>query len=65
MKFSDSEFLIDKEYAEKLQNKKKIFREQTDTTKALFLTLVTTFGVKKNPHSIITVDHQITMNELF
>jgi AAA+ ATPase superfamily predicted ATPase len=65
MKYSDEEFVIDKSYAEKLQAKKKVFREQTGTTKTLFTTMVTTYGVKKNSHYLSVVDNQLTMDELF
>jgi AAA+ ATPase superfamily predicted ATPase len=65
MKYSDSEFVVDKSYVEKLQNKKKIFREQTRTAKTLFTTLVTTYGVKKNAHYLSVVDTQLTMDDLF
>lgn len=65
MKYSDSEFIIEKQYVEKLQNKKKVFREQTKTTKTLFTTMVTTYGVKKNIHYLSIVDNQLTMEDLF
>ena len=65
MKFSDEEFIIDKEYAKKLQIKKQVFKGQTGTKKTLFVTLVTTCGVKKNTHYLSIVDHQLTMNDLF
>lgn len=65
MKYSDSEFVIEKPYVGNLQNKKKVFREQTGTTKTLFTTLVTTYGVKKNAHYLSVVDNQLTMDDLF
>lgn len=65
MKYSDSEFIIDKAYMEKLQSKKRIFKEQTETHKTLFLTMVTTYGVKKNSHYLSIVDTQLTMDDLF
>lgn len=65
MKYSDSEFVIDKSYVEKLQNKKKVFREHTGTTKSLFTTMVTTYGVKKNAYYLSVVDNQLTMDDLF
>lgn len=65
MKYSDKEFVIDKLYAERLQNKKKVFREQTETAKTLFTTMVTTYGVKKNAHYLSVVDNQLTMDDLF
>jgi hypothetical protein len=65
MKYTDAEFVVDKEYAEKLKNKKKIFKEQTQTPKTLFMTMVTTYGVKKNAHYLSVIDNQLTMNDLF
>lgn len=50
MKYSSLEFTIDKPYEEKLQNKKSVFRKQTETTKTLFVTMVTTYGIKKNAY---------------
>ena len=65
MKYCDTEFVIDKPYVERLQNKKKVFREQTGTSKTLFTTMVTTYGAKKNTHYLSAVDSQLTMNDLF
>ena len=65
MKYSDSEFVIDKSYVEKLRNKKNVFREQSGTTKTLFTTMVTTYGVKKNVHYLSVVDNQLTIDDLF
>jgi uncharacterized protein len=65
MKYSDSEFVVDKLYVEKLQNKKRVFRKQTGTNKTLFTTMVTTYGVKKNSHYLSVVDNQLTMDDLF
>lgn len=65
MKYSDEEFAIDKSYADKLLTKKKVFKEQTETTKTLFTTMVTTYGVKKNAHYLSVVDNQLTMDDLF
>ncbi len=65
MKYSNFEFVIDKSYMEKLQSKKRVFKEQTKTNKTLFTTMVTTYGVKKNEHCLSIVDNQIVMDELF
>jgi AAA+ ATPase superfamily predicted ATPase len=65
MKYSDSKFVVDKHYQEKLRNKKKVFKEQTGTHKTLFTTLVTTYGVKENAHYLEAVDNQLTMDDLF
>lgn len=65
IKYSNSEFTIDKEYAKKLGNKKHVFRENTGTKKTLFTTMVTTYGTKKNQHYNSIVDNQLTMDDLF
>lgn len=65
IKYSESEFVIDKSYAENLQNKKMVFREQTETNKTLFTTMVTTYGVKKNAQYLSVVANQLKMEDLF
>jgi AAA+ ATPase superfamily predicted ATPase len=65
IKYSDAQFVLDKQYAETLQNKKRVFREQTETGKTLFTTLVTTYGVKKNTHCLSVIENQLTMDDLF
>ncbi|MEP7143042.1 MAG: ATP-binding protein [Ferruginibacter sp.] len=65
MKYSVSTFTIDKAYAGELQNKINVFREKTKTKKTLFLTMITTFGVKENIHSTGLVQKEIMMEELF
>lgn len=64
MKFSIDDFTIDKKYAETLKNKIKIFREETSTRKAIFLTMVTTFGISKNSYASIA-QHDFTMEIMF
>jgi hypothetical protein len=65
MKFSVNEFIVDKNYAGELENKVSVFKSQTKTTKTLFLTLVTTFGIKKNEHATRLIQNEITMDALF
>jgi uncharacterized protein len=65
MKYSEEEFTLDKPYAETLQKKKIVFREQMKTHKTLFTTMITTYGVKKNAHCLSIVDQQLTMDNLF
>jgi uncharacterized protein len=64
MKFYTDEFTIDKACATELQRKLQVFREQTKTRKSLFLTFITTYGVKKNEYSDRLVHNNLTM-ELF
>lgn len=65
IKFCNSEFIIDRDYAEQLERKKAIFQRVTRTKKTLFLTLITPFGVVKNDHYIGLIDQQLTMDDLF
>jgi hypothetical protein len=64
MKFSIDDFTIDKKYAAELKNKIKTFREETATKKAIFLTMITTFGVMNNQYASIP-QHNFTMDILF
>ncbi len=64
IKFSVSEFVIDKDYEENLRKKMQVFREATHSRKALQLVLITTFGVRQSIHSGI-VQSQVKMDDLF
>jgi AAA+ ATPase superfamily predicted ATPase len=65
MKFSIKPFTIDKEYLMELQDKMETFREATRTPKALFLTMITTFGIVKTEYSIGLVQNSLKMDDLF
>lgn len=64
-KFSISEFVIDKKYAAALAQKERVFRQKTQTRKTLFLTLITTYGAKKNDNYVNLIQKEITMEALF
>jgi uncharacterized protein len=51
MKFSINKFSIDKKYDQDLRNKLGVFRSETKTRKAVFMTLITTFGLQENKYS--------------
>jgi hypothetical protein len=65
IKFSGSEFVIDKSYANDLEDKLRVFKESTKTKKTLFLTMVTTFGTKKNMYTTGLIQNEVTMADLF
>ncbi len=65
MKFYNQSFAVSKEYAQILQSKKWVFEAETKTRKHLFLTLVTTFGITPNEHSVGLVDQVLTTDDLF
>ena len=61
---SINEYVIDKAYDENLRNKIEAFRSETKTRKALQVTMITTYGVKKNMYSN-RVQSQLTLDDLF
>ena len=65
MKFSIHPFELDKSYADELRQKIGIFKAATQTNKAIFLTLLTTFGLQPSPHAGGLVQHALTMDVLF
>ncbi|MDP3705038.1 MAG: ATP-binding protein [Legionellaceae bacterium] len=65
IKFYDDELMISKAYAQVLRRKKSCFKEKTGTRKTLFMTMITTYGVKMDQHYLEVVDGQIKMDALF
>jgi hypothetical protein len=65
MKFSLTDFTVDKKYAEALDRKKRVFLSKTGTKKSIFITLITTFDTTINEHYLNTVQNQLKMDVLF
>jgi len=65
IKFATKPFVIDKQYADELQNKLMVFRQRTNTRKTLFLTFITTYGVFENEYRQQRVDYEMQMKSLF
>ena len=65
MKFSINPFIIEKKYADDLRTKIAIFKQSTGTSKAIFLTFITTFGLIQNEHAMSLVQNSLTMDVLF
>lgn len=65
IKFSNEEYVIDKKYAGELDNKVRVFREQTKTRKTIFPTLITSYGTRKNDHYVGRVQAEVVMEDLF
>jgi hypothetical protein len=57
--------VIKKEYAATLMHKEQLFRQATGTTKALFTTLITPFGVADNEYKISYVSSEVILDDLF
>jgi AAA+ ATPase superfamily predicted ATPase len=64
MKYTNTEFIITKQYEEKLRNKIAAFCSETKTRKAVHLLMLTTFGVQKNKYSGI-MQKEIVLDDLF
>jgi AAA+ ATPase superfamily predicted ATPase len=65
IKFSKDPYVINKSYRDELEKKISAFRTQTKTRKTVFLTMITTFGIEVNKHSIGFVQNSIDLNDLF
>lgn len=65
MKFYEGELTITKQYAEDMRRKVQIFREQSQTSKTIFVTFITTYGVKENTYKLQQVQADLTMDVLF
>lgn len=65
IKFHQNEFNMTKAYAEKLRHKVFILKEVSKTKKQIFLTMISTFGITKNKHSLGLVDNDLKMEVLF
>jgi uncharacterized protein len=65
IKFSINEFSIDKKYEAELRNKIGAFKQETGTRKSVFLTFITSFGLKNNAHALGLVQNAFDMTILF
>jgi uncharacterized protein len=64
-KFSINTFTIDKKYADELRTKIGVFKDATQTQKAVFLTLITTLGLTQNDYAQSIVQNSLTLDDLF
>jgi AAA+ ATPase superfamily predicted ATPase len=64
MKFSIHPFTINKKYAANLRNKIGSFKADTKTKKAIFLTMISTYGLADNQYAGM-VQNDLTMDMLF
>ena len=64
MKYAKNEFVIDKKEDENLRNKKAAFINETKTRKAVHITMVTTYGVKRNEYWN-SIQSEVMMEDLF
>lgn len=64
MKFSESEYAVSAKEEENLRRRRSTFAEVTKTRKAVHITLVTTYGLKRTTHAGI-IQQTVTMDDLF
>ena len=65
IKYNLKPFLISKDYAEKLNQKIAVFKEQTRTSKQIFLSFITLSGLKENSYSKELVTSVVSLDALF
>jgi AAA+ ATPase superfamily predicted ATPase len=64
MKYVQEQYVIDKKQDENLRNKRAAFKRETKTRKAIHLTMITTYGVKRNEYRG-NIQSEVTMDDLF
>ncbi len=64
-KFTQGNFVLNNDYSAQLRLKKTIFKQATQTKKAVFTTLLTTYPALKNKYYLEEIDSEITMDKLF
>jgi hypothetical protein len=65
IKFHKQEWEMTKKDADELRVKQAVFQQKTGSRKTIFITLISTFGVKNNEHYLQTVQNQLRMSVLF
>lgn len=64
-KFTKDNFAITNNYSAQLKLKKSIFRQITQTKKAIFTTLITTYPAIQNKYYLEEIQNEISMEKLF
>lgn len=64
-KFHNEEYTVTEEYARQLVRKTNVFISRTKSRKAVLITMLSVFGVKKNPQYLSVVTNQLFLEDLF
>lgn len=64
IKYSLNQYEIDKEYDMNLRNKIEAFRKSTGTRNTLQITMITTYGIKRNKYSNL-IGSEVLLEDLF
>lgn len=65
IKYSDGLFEINKQYLNNLKNKIDSYKKQTHTSKQIFMTMISSVGIKVNKHSEEIISGEATLIDLF
>lgn len=65
IKYTDTPFAIDKQYAKILNNKVDVFKKITKTNKQIFLAMISASGIKNTMYSEEIIDEIVTLDDLF
>ena len=64
MKYYNAEFELSKAYAQNLRMKRERFKSVTETKKNLFITLITTYGLIPNEHSLGLLEKVVSLDDM-
>lgn len=65
VKFLDKPFVMTKAYADELRLKMALFKQLSKTRKSIFLTMITSYGIIPNQHSIGFVQQELKQDDFF
>jgi uncharacterized protein len=65
IKYTETPFLIDKQYHDKLTQKINVFKKVTRTNKQIFIAFISASGIKKNLYSEALVNQLVVLEDLF
>jgi AAA+ ATPase superfamily predicted ATPase len=65
IKYSEKKYAIDKAYSKVLLKKIEVFKKQTKSKKQIFLSMITTYGLKETMYSEEIVESEVVLEDLF
>lgn len=65
IKYANSPFKIDKDYAKTLERKKEVYQQVSQTSKQIMISMVTTFGLKPSDYAEDLIFSHCTLEALF
>ena len=65
IKFYNTEFTMTKAYADQLRERLRLFTRLSKTRNQVVMTMITTFGLKGNRHSLGLVEQVLNLEDLF